>query len=136
MVSRCLLLPRPLMGHTKLLRKHLPLTSSWSSTNRFSRVVPSKPPHLQYLQPLLKALSVTCQSSESGERMMGLMVRVGVVALLSWASVFPCNLVMAVEEDQPKDFKYYQIWTSQDGKMHISECKMMGLNLMPYALLL
>lgn len=49
---------------------------------------------------------------------MGLMARVGVVTLLSWALVFPCNLVMAAEEDQPKDFKYYQIWASQDGDAH------------------
>ena len=119
------------MGHAELLRKHLPLTSSWSSASRLSRAVPSKPPHVPYLQPLLKAVSVT--SGESGERMMGSMARVGMVALLSWALVFPCNLAMAAEEEQPKNFEYFQIWASQDGETHIAECKMTGFNLTDYA---
>lgn len=60
---------------------------------------------------------------------------VWMVALLSGALLFPSSPVMAAEGDQPKDFKYYQIWVSQDGETHFAECKMKGFNYTSYSAL-
>ncbi|KAG0589951.1 hypothetical protein M758_1G057600 [Ceratodon purpureus] len=82
-----------------------------------------------------------CSSGESGkfiaegrERIgsMAMWSRAVIVALLSCALLFP-SLLMAAEEDQPKDFEYFQIWVSQDGETHIAECKMKGFNYTAYS---
>lgn len=96
-------------------------------------------PHVVYLQQ--GCIMWGCSSGESGkfiaegrERIgsMAMWSRAVIVALLSCALLFP-SLLMAAEEDQPKDFEYFQIWVSQDGETHIAECKMKGFNYTAYS---
>jgi hypothetical protein len=41
--------------------------------------------------------------------------------------------VCALDDGQPKDFKYTHLWTSKDGLTHVKQCKMHNFTLQPFS---
>ncbi|BBM98388.1 hypothetical protein MPTK1_1g13110 [Marchantia polymorpha subsp. ruderalis] len=71
------------------------------------------------------------QEPRSGEGIARVTIRRRIFCPL--VPVFNATTSMADSSEDPKSFKYMQLWASQDGETHIKECKMKGFDLQKYS---